>query len=196
MPPPDPRSVLRTCALLPCLLVACGGGMEGPAPPDATLGCADGPCVSTLAGSGEFGTTDGMAASARFFMPHAVAVDASAQVHVADYGSGTVIRLVAGGIVFSMEDDPIDFPHPADTAVDAQGNRYVADLYGHRILRTTPQGETSVLAGTGEPGDRDGPAASASFSLPAGVAFDGDRTLYVADMGNRKIRRIVLAGGR
>ncbi|GAB3666538.1 NHL repeat-containing protein [Ramlibacter alkalitolerans] len=151
--------------------------------------------MSTLAGSGEFGTEDGMAASARFFMPHAVAVDASAQVHVADYGSANQTRLVAGGLVFTLADDAIDFPQPKDTATDAEGNRYVADTYGNRILKTTPAGETTVLAGTGASGDQDGEAASATFSLPAGLAFDALGALLVADMGNRKIRRITFGGG-
>jgi hypothetical protein len=49
-----------------------------------------------------------------------------------------------------------------------------------------------VLAGTGQSGDQDGDGASASFSLPAGLAIDALGVLYVADMGNRKIRRITL----
>ena len=195
MPRLDPCAVLLQCALAACLLSACGGGTMAPALPQAGRSCADAPCVSTLAGSGEFGTTDGMAASAQFFMPHAVAVDASAQVHVADFGSGGQSRLIAGGIVFTLDDDPIDFPLPSDTAVDAQGNTYVADLYGNRILKITRAGETSVLAGTGESGDHDGDAASATFSLPAGLAFGGDGALYVADIGSRKIRRITFGRG-
>jgi len=177
-------------------LSGCGGGTNGPAPAEAGRGCAGGPCVTTLAGSGQFGIEDGMAAQARFFMPHAVAVDASGQVHVADYGSSNRTRLVAGGIVFTLEDDAIDYPQPHDTATDAEGNRYVADLYGHRILKITPAGETSVLAGTGESGDRDGDGTLATFSLPAGLALDSDGALYVADMGNRKVRRIKLAAAR
>jgi DNA-binding beta-propeller fold protein YncE len=188
-------AVLLRGTLAACLLSACGGGSMGPAPPQAGRTCAQGPCVSTLAGSGEFGTQDGMAASARFFMPHAVAVDASAQVHVADYGSGNQTRLVAGGIVFTLAEDPIDFPQPNDTATDAAGNRYVADTYGNRILKTTPAGETTVLAGTGASGDQDGEAASATFSLPSGLAFDALGALLVADMGSRKIRRITFGGG-
>lgn len=174
------------------LVAACGGGADGPAQPQAAQPCGAGACVSTVAGSGEFGTLDGPAASAQFFMPHAVAVDESMQLHVADYGSSNQTRLVAGGLVFTLPEDPIAFPHPADVATDAAGNRYVADLYGHRILKVTPQGKTSVLAGTGQSGDQDGDGASASFSLPAGLALDALGALYVADMGNRKIRRITL----
>ena len=174
------------------LLAGCGGGADGSGPPTGARPCGAGACVDTVAGSGEFGTTDGPAASAQFFLPHAVAVDASMQLHVADYGGNNQTRLVAGGLVFTLAEDPIDFPHPADVATDAEGNRYLADMHGHRILKVTPQGQASVLAGTGRSGDEDGDAASASFSLPAGLALDAQGTLYVADMGNRKIRRITL----
>lgn len=174
------------------LVAGCGGAAEDSGSPGVAQPCGAGACVSTVAGSGEFGTLDGPAASAQFFLPHAVAVDASMQVHVADYGGSNQTRLLAGGLVFTLPEDPIDFPHPADVATDAAGNRYLADMHGHRILKVTPQGQTSVLAGTGRSGDQDGDGATASFSLPAGLVLDAQGALYVADMGNRKIRRITL----
>lgn len=177
--------------LLACVLSACGGDSgSGPAPPPAA--CGSGACVSTVAGSGEFGNDDGTAQSASFTFPHAVAADASGQLHVADFGNGGRTRLIAGGLVFTREDDGIAFPHPADEAVDDAGHRFVADRYGNRILRIAPGGAVTVLAGTGQPGDTDGAAASASFSLPMGLALDGHGALLVADTGNRKIRRITL----
>ena len=164
------------------LLSSCGGGT-------LSFACADGHCVvTTVAGSGQPGIVDGAALQARFFMPHAVAIDAEANIHVADYGNNNLTRVISLGRVFTPPDDPISFPHPAHVATDAGGNRYVADTYGNRILKVTPAGETAVLAGTGQRGDADGDAASATFSLPTGLAFGADGALYVADMGNRKIR--------
>jgi sugar lactone lactonase YvrE len=179
--------------LAACLLAGCGGGVDAPGPLQAAQPCGSGACVSTVAGSGEFGTEDGPAEEARFFMPHALALDALGQLHVADFGGGNRTRLLAGGRVSTLEDDPIEFPQPADTAVDAAGERYVADTYGNRILKVLPDGTTSVVAGTGQSGDQDGDAATATFSLPAGLVFDARGTLYVADMGSRRIRRITLA---
>jgi sugar lactone lactonase YvrE len=177
-----------------CLFTACGGdGGTGDVPLAAP--CGSGACVSTVAGSGAFGTADGSAAAAEFFMPHALALDADARLHVADFGSSNGTRLVADGQVSSIGNDAIDFPHPADRATDAAGNTYVADPYGNRILRITPAGVSSVLAGTGRPGDADGDAAAATFSMPSGLVLDASGALLVADMGNRKIRRITLPRG-
>jgi len=188
-------SVLLDGAAAACFCAACGGAMDGAAQ-GAVGTCASGICVSTVAGSGEFGTADGMVMAAQFFMPHALAIDALAQLHVADFGSSNGTRIVADGRVSTLAEDAIEFPQPGDRATDAAGNTFVADTFGNRILAIAPDGQTSVLAGTGESGDGDGDAATASFSLPSALVFDGQGALLVADMGNRKIRKITFAGAR
>jgi sugar lactone lactonase YvrE len=125
-------------------------------------------------------------------MPHSVVVDDQSNVHVGDYGNNNLTRLISQGSVSTPPEDTISFPFPEGVATDASGNQYVADSYGNRILKTTPAGETTVLAGTGQSGDADGDAATATFSMPTGLAFDGNGVLYVADMGNGKIRKITL----
>lgn len=194
MPATEIPHWLHAGALAACVVAGCGGdSASGPAP-GAPEACNT-VCVSTVAGTGEFGNVDGPAPQARFSFPHAVAVDASGAVHVADYGNDNLTRLLAEGRLSTPAQDDVDFPFPADVAVDAAGNRYEADRYGNRILKFTPAGELSVLAGTGEAGDRDGDGSVATFSLPTGLALAGDVALYVADMGNRKIRRITLRQG-
>jgi sugar lactone lactonase YvrE len=173
--------------LLSLLVSGCGGGT-------LSFACADGHCVvTTVAGTGQPGNVDGAVQQAQFFMPHAVAIDPDSNVHVADYGNNNLTRVISQGEVSTPPEDPIAFPHPAHVAIDASGNRYVADTYGNRILKMTPAGETTVLAGSGERGDTDGDAATSTFSLPTGLAFDADGALYVADMGNRKIRKITIS---
>lgn len=53
-------------------------------------------------------------------------------------------------------------------------------------------GDTSVLAGTGGRGDAGdgGPAAQAQLTSPAGVAVDDDGNLYIADLGNHRVRKV------
>jgi hypothetical protein len=173
------------------LISGCGG--DSPLPPQAAQACGIGAaCVTTVAGTGEAGNMNGPAQAAQFWMPHSVAVDVESNVHVADYGNNNHTRLISQGSVSTPLEDPISFPLPANVATDASGNKYVADTYGNRVLKVTPAGETTVLAGTGRAGEEDGHASTATFSLPTGLAFDAHGALYVADMGNRKIRKVTL----
>ena len=62
----------------------------------------------------------------------------------------------------------------------------------HRVLRLTPDGIITTIAGTGEAGfDGDGgPPDQARLNSPAGLAMDASGDLYVADSGNHRIRKI------
>lgn len=92
------------------------------------------------------------------------------------------------------------FDAPVGLAIDAQGTLYVADSKNHRIRAVSPQGKTTTVAGS-VAGFADGDASHARFQTPCGVAVAPDGTLFVADTGNHRIRRIqkgqvtTLAGG-
>lgn len=87
------------------------------------------------------------------------------------------------------------FNRPWGAAVDSTGNVYVADNSNHTIRKITPAGVVSTLAGSpGKVGSMDGTGADARFRYPEGVAVDQAGTVYVADSGNRTIRRITSAG--
>lgn len=91
---------------------------------------------------------------------------------------------------------------PAAVAAGPDGDVYVADRGAQNIRRISGgQVETfaglSAGAGAGpdarQGGYLDGPAATAQFDRPVGLAVSHDGTVYVADAGNHCIRRI--AGG-
>jgi sugar lactone lactonase YvrE len=88
---------------------------------------------------------------------------------------------------------------PANLVVDANGVAYIADRTANRILKRTPSGVLTVLAGdaaSGQAGYVDAQGVAARFSSPRTVALSSDQTvLYVADKGNRRVRRIGLADG-
>lgn len=84
------------------------------------------------------------------------------------------------------------FDRPAGLAIGPDGAVYVADSGNDRI-RCLRDGKVTTLAGSG-PGMADGPAGEAKFLSPCGVAVAADGTVYVADTGNNRIRRI--AGGQ
>ena len=84
-------------------------------------------------------------------------------------------------------------------AIDGQGNLYITEgrfldlgerTYGFRVRKIAPDGQVTALAGTGEPGYRDGPALNAQFDVPIGVAVDENGNVYVVDSGAHRIRRI------
>ncbi len=79
-------------------------------------------------------------------------------------------------------------------AVAADGTLYVADTANNAIRRIASDGQVTTLAGDGLPGYRDGPAATAQFNGPLGVAVDPAGRVIVADTYNDRIRRIELDG--
>jgi len=77
-------------------------------------------------------------------------------------------------------------------AVDSAGNIYIADANDHRIRKIANDGTISTLAGDGLPGFRGdgGPASAARLNTPYGIAVDNAGNLYIADLGNNRVRKI------
>ncbi|MDQ6676270.1 MAG: SMP-30/gluconolactonase/LRE family protein [Acidobacteriota bacterium] len=88
------------------------------------------------------------------------------------------------------------FRDTESVAFDRAGNLYAADAGDHRIRKITTEGIITTVAGTGFPGfaGDNGPAARAQLNLPYGVTADPAGNLYVADLGNNRIRRISADG--
>lgn len=166
--------------------------------------------VSTLAGSGAQGYVNAIGTAASFFNSEGLAADSAGNVYVGDtYNqairkispAGVVTTLAGpatqGGVVIGWVDGPGStalFNNPQGVAVDSGGNVYVGDCGNNRIRKITPAGIVSTLAGTGAPGWVDGPAAVAQFYNPCGVAVDSGGNVFVADLGNNRIRKITPTG--
>jgi len=90
------------------------------------------------------------------------------------------------------------FAWPFGTAVDTNGNVYVADRYNHTIRKVTPVGTnwvvTTIAGLAGVAGGADGTNSTARFNLPDGVAVDRAGNVYVADFGNNTIRKVTPVG--
>lgn len=156
--------------------------------------------LTTTAGDGIRGHTDGAAAKARFSDPFALAITRDGTLYVADAGDTNRIRKVdAEGTVTTL---PGAFDTPSGIALDRKGNVFVTDTGANTIRRITPEGAVTTFAGDGTAGLRDGAAAQARFNGPIGVAADDKGNVYVADSYNDRIRLITpdgpvrtLAGG-
>ena len=73
---------------------------------------------------------------------------------------------------------------------DSIGNAYAADDRHSVILKITPAGTVSILAGMADnPGYKDGAAGTAQFNSPTGIAVLGT-DIFVSDTGNNLIRKI------
>ncbi|MDP3072015.1 MAG: putative Ig domain-containing protein [Opitutaceae bacterium] len=112
---------------------------------------------------------------------------------------GTTISLFAGQATvpgaFDATGLAARFNNPSAIAVDTSGNFYIADSGNSIIRKMTPSGVVTTLAGlAGVRGAVDGPAGSARFNSPSGVAVDGVGNVYVSDTFNHTIR-VISSGG-
>jgi sugar lactone lactonase YvrE len=160
--------------------------------------------VSTLAGSGTPGHSDGQGTAAQFEWPGGIAIDAAENLYVTDYRghhirkvtSDGLVTTVAGTGIAGFRDGPASeaqFNIPDGIAVDRAGNLFVSEHGNHAIRLIRPEGVVITLAGKGVAGFADGSASEALFNGPGGIALHPDGSLIVADTGGHRIRRIRLS---
>ena len=155
--------------------------------------------VRTLCGSGKAGKADGKPREASFDLPTGLAVGADGTLYVADTGNGSIRSVDASGAVSTLCTG-LSGPTGLFWAGEAL---YVAETDRCRVLRVDAAGTYEAVAGASVPaetageyygGFADGPAASAMFDHPQGLAVAPDGTVYVADTGNHALR--VIRDGR
>ena len=147
--------------------------------------------VTTLAGNGSYGSTDGAGAAASFYSPSGITTDGN-YLYVVDRGNNKIRKIeIATGVVVTLVDSGISYP----SGIATDGTYlYVADFHNQRIRKILIEtGVVSTLAGGQYQGDVDGVGISARFKYPHSIATDGTY-LYVTD-ANHKIRKIEIATG-
>jgi hypothetical protein len=145
----------------------------------------------------------------RFLFPRSVAIHPDGTLIVADPNNQRIRRVnVTDRVVTTLKGDGVPafsndpgarFNNPLSVSVDSAGNVIVADEGNHLIRRFSVVGNVvgnvETIAGSSA-GFADGAGGTAQFDSPSGVAVDAntDTIIYVADLANNRIRRIVVSG--
>jgi hypothetical protein len=121
----------------------------------------------------------------------AFCLNANAQIITTIAGNGFTAYYGDGGQATNAK-----LNYPSAVAVDATGNVFITDNSNNVIRKINSAGVISTYAGMGKAGfsGDGGQATAAKFSNPQGINFDAAGNLYIADLGNSKVRMINTAG--
>jgi DNA-binding beta-propeller fold protein YncE len=207
--------------LLVSLLPACGdndsletsdaGSPDAEPPPPACLDPEPG-IICTIAGKGSAGYSgdDGPALEAEFSLPQDVLRAETGELFVLDWNNhrlrkintdGTIEHVAGRGELGGDLEDPAgqDFNHPTNVIFNQAGDGVLIAAWHNSKIRNIDieTGEVTDFAGDGRRtyfGD-DGPAVTASFDLPAAIAWHPNgEDLVVMDQANQVLRYIDAEG--
>lgn len=162
--------------------------------------------ISTFAGGGSSDADGVPVAQSALYYPNDIVALATGQLYIAQsYG---VFRVDQYGIMtryagFAYPDGGDGRPANkaslngvAAIALSSSGELYIAEAASHRIRKVDHAGIISTVAGgngNGFAGDG-GAAIAAKLSYPSDIAFDPAGNLYIADLGNSRVRRVTPGG--
>ena len=174
--------------------------------------------ISTVAGTGVsgYGGDGGPAVAADLFAPTGISEDASGALYIGDTQNNRV-RKVAHPT--SIQNDVIttiagtgspgftgdggqavnaELRGPTGTAVDANGDVFIADTGNNRVREVNANGVITTIAGDGNCDENrrmdDGNALLATLCSPTGLVLDHHGDLFIADTGHDEIRELTTGG--
>lgn len=157
--------------------------------------------VTTIAGNGNLGYSDGTGLDARFNSPTGITIDPLSNLYVADYKNNRIRKVTPAGVVTTLAGSGIpafldgqgqaaSFYWPSGITIDSAGNLYVADSANNRIRKIDTALNVTTIAGNASATYTDGIGITASFNSPYSITIDNSNNLYVGDQMNYRIRKI------
>jgi hypothetical protein len=176
---------------------------------------ADG-LITTFAGTGRTGSSGegGLATRATFNLVDGLAVDRNGNVYIAASASYRVWKVNREGIITTYAGTGVRgssgdggpatqarLNAPVGLALDREGNLYISEFgdfpyfggnIGSRVRKVSPDGIITTVAGIGPKGfsGDGGPATAAQLKYPFGLAVDSAGNLFIADLGNYRVRKV------
>ena len=142
--------------------------------------------VTTYAGSGVAGYSNGNGLSAEFNNPRGLIVDSGGNVYVAD---GRIRKIATNGDVTTVANVA---GHDVDIGSD--GTLYTIDFGRTGVQKIDGSGNVTQLTGQNGQGYTDGASNVAQFLYPTGVAVDSGGNVYVGDTYNNVVRKVSPSG--
>ncbi|HWB27691.1 MAG TPA: T9SS type A sorting domain-containing protein [Chitinophagaceae bacterium] len=168
--------------------------------------------IAGIKGQSGFSGDGGLATNAHVNYPAAVATDKTGNVYIVDCGNSCIRKIDKNGIIttvagiggssgFSGDGGPANEAQlnlPLGITLDSTGNLFIADNQNSVIRKIDQNGIISTYAGglpyysgDGGPAVGSGISLYATFDCISGLALDASGNLYIADMGDKRIREVI-----
>ncbi len=168
--------------------------------------------IDSVAGSGKdaLDLFAGTAEEVNIAQPFGVEVGPGGALYICEVGNHRVLRLESGRVTtvagsgeqgYAGDGGPATkakLNEPYELRFDKGGHMFVVEMRGAVVRRVDgATGTISTIAGTGKQGysGDGGPATKAELRSPHSIALDRHDNLYIADIGNHRIRRVDLESG-
>jgi DNA-binding beta-propeller fold protein YncE len=167
----------------------------------------------TLVGTGApgFGGDGGPSDKAQLNQPHSIVLDRKGDLFICDIRNNRIRKRDArtgilttfagsGEAADTPEEAPLTAPLNGPRSIDIgpDGTMYLILREGNKVYALDPNaGRLRHIAGTGAKGyaGDGGPARTATWNGPKGIAYAPDGSLYISDTENHVIRRVSLKDG-
>jgi len=163
--------------------------------------------ISTIAGTGDsdYYGDNGPALEAAFRDPNSLASDQKGNIYIAEAANNRIRKIDTKGIVTTIAGNgehadsgdggsalKAGIRSMDDIEFSPEGELHILGTNTHKVRKITKDGKIVTVAGKGYSGffGDGGLATKAMLKNPAAISFDSKGNLYIADMGNNRIRKV------